>query len=245
MNHGAAASRNLGIIKATCEYIAFLDADDHYLTGRFKADKKIFLSNASIEGVYNTCLGFALDEEGHTKMADDNFGLLAMKERFKPDELFENIGPIGDGGFFSLDTLTVKKNVFSKTGLMDPALRLSQDTDITIKLAALCSLVPGNLSTPVALYGVHKNNRSHNNDLLTTNRPYLFYNLYKWGRAKQLAKSRIFILWERFYQYNLIVNKPTRKQQLFLLFKEGFKNPGLFGSRFFLKQLPFLYRVIS
>jgi glycosyltransferase involved in cell wall biosynthesis len=30
-NHGAGASRNLGIEKATGEFIAFLDADDYYL----------------------------------------------------------------------------------------------------------------------------------------------------------------------------------------------------------------------
>ena len=39
-NRGAAASRNLGIIKASCELIAFLDADDFYLSNRFNAENK-------------------------------------------------------------------------------------------------------------------------------------------------------------------------------------------------------------
>ncbi|GAF72464.1 unnamed protein product, partial [marine sediment metagenome] len=34
-NHGAGASRNLGIRNSHCEYVAFLDADDLYLPNRF------------------------------------------------------------------------------------------------------------------------------------------------------------------------------------------------------------------
>ena len=34
-NRGAGASRNLGIEQSTCPLVAFLDADDYYLLGRF------------------------------------------------------------------------------------------------------------------------------------------------------------------------------------------------------------------
>ena len=52
-NKGRSASRNLGILKAKANYIAFLDADDFYLPNRFLNDKKIFAENNTIEGVYN------------------------------------------------------------------------------------------------------------------------------------------------------------------------------------------------
>ena len=42
VNKGRSASRNLGIKKAICNYIAFLDADDYYLENRFTNDKIVF-----------------------------------------------------------------------------------------------------------------------------------------------------------------------------------------------------------
>ena len=50
-NHGAGASRNLGLEKATGDFIAFLDADDYYLPNRFEAEKELF-KNPDVEGVY-------------------------------------------------------------------------------------------------------------------------------------------------------------------------------------------------
>src|SRR5688572_18232560 len=41
-NRGAGESRNLGIKKSSFDYIAFLDADDWYLSNRFKRCKEIF-----------------------------------------------------------------------------------------------------------------------------------------------------------------------------------------------------------
>src|SRR4051812_37519090 len=52
-NHGAGASRNLGITLAKLDYIAFLDADDYFLPNRFKKDKTLFEKDPSIDAVYS------------------------------------------------------------------------------------------------------------------------------------------------------------------------------------------------
>ena len=50
-NHGAAASRNLGIKNTNLPFIAFLDADDYYLPGRFTKTKERFNADFSVDGV--------------------------------------------------------------------------------------------------------------------------------------------------------------------------------------------------
>ena len=51
-NLGAGASRNLGVKSARGGYVAFLDADDHFLPGRFAASVPILERDGSVGGVY-------------------------------------------------------------------------------------------------------------------------------------------------------------------------------------------------
>ncbi len=243
-NQGASASRNLGIHNSNADYVSFLDADDQYLPGRFNRDKEIFLSDDTIEGVYSASLAHALDDDGENRLEKIN-NLLTIKEPISHDKLFENMSPVGNAGFFFLNALTVKKTVFQKTGFFDVRLRLSQDTDFCIKLAAVCKLCPGDLINPVVLYGLHYNNRSKHEDVILANRPDLFYNLFTWGKGASILKGRIFLLWQRFYEYNLLIKKPSRKTQLLLLLKEFYRYPFLLKSPFFLKQLPVIHRFIK
>ena len=50
LNHGAGASRNIGLIHAQYEYISFLDADDFFLPKRFLKTKQVFFENPDAEG---------------------------------------------------------------------------------------------------------------------------------------------------------------------------------------------------
>ncbi|CAA7392622.1 glycosyltransferase family 2 protein [Chryseobacterium fistulae] len=50
-NHGAGASRNLGIENARGDFLAFLDSDDYYLPNRFDREKELF-QNPEVDGVY-------------------------------------------------------------------------------------------------------------------------------------------------------------------------------------------------
>jgi glycosyltransferase involved in cell wall biosynthesis len=243
-NLGAGASRNLGIIKAQCDYIAFLDSDDFYLPGRFNKEKEIFSSQTDVEGVYNAVNAFPLDFHGNRRFLSSNT-LVTMNEAVNPDDLFDSMAPVGSKGLFSIDGLTVTRNVFDKVGLFDVNLRLSQDTEIFVRMSAICKLIAGELLKPVALYGLHVNNRSQFGDKIIANRPYMFYKLYTWSRQKRLGAKKIFILWQRFYEYYIIVEKPPRRKQRILLLREFFNNPWLIKSRFFRKQLPILSRIMS
>lgn len=160
-NHGAGATRNLAILKSTCEYVAFLDADDFFLPGRFSTARELFETDPTVEGVYEA-IGKHIESEAGARRWDQSGHirgeLHTMTERVQPEQLLAALvrGGMGD---FSIDGLIVKHSVFAKSGLMDTNLRLHQDTAFLIKLAAVAKLVPGRLDEPVAMWRVHEHNR--------------------------------------------------------------------------------------
>ena len=163
-NHGAGASRNLGIKKASGEFISFLDADDYYLPGYFECSREILINNPDIDGVYGAT-GFHYYEESLYKKElfrkkGINVELTTIKEVISPNKLFEKMGPIGDKGHFHLDGLVIRKLIFNKCGYFNTGLKLCQDTHMCIKMAAVGKLVTGSIDKPIAMRGVHEENRS-------------------------------------------------------------------------------------
>ncbi len=217
-NKGAAASRNLGMQKASCPFIAFLDADDYYLPDRFKKDEEVFDQFPDAEGVYN-----ALSVEYYTQNA-------AIKKHFKkreftglkralpPEELFYKMHPIGDQGYFHLDTLTIKREVLQKTGLFEPRLKLSQDTHFSVRLAAVCRLYPAEIKKAVAVRGVHENNRSTYSKDINQYALMMYRSLYEWGKQQRLPADKMNKLWH--LHYKAYSNHHKRKAKSFWMAKK-------------------------
>lgn len=161
-NHGAGASRNLGIEKSTGDFIAFLDADDYYLPNRFDAEKELF-QNTAVEGVYG-----AIGVHYYTEKAKEQyykvFGdrLTTVYKKHKPKDVFRGqLGMIGSFGLFSIDALTIRKSaLLSKVSpLMKTHLKLHQDTEFLFRLSYYLDLYSGILDKAVAVRGVHESNR--------------------------------------------------------------------------------------
>lgn len=162
INKGRSATRNLGIQKAAGDFIAFLDADDYFLPNRFTNDIKIFQDNPGCDGVYNA-VGFHFYRQA-TEFELKTYQLYTVRQKLAPEALFENL-LYGKCGHFHIDGLTVKKTVFTATGLFNENLIVAEDTEMFWKMAIKCRLETGIIVSAVAIRGVHESNIFDNEEL--------------------------------------------------------------------------------
>ena len=157
-NLGAGETRNLGIAKATCEFIAFLDADDYFLPGRFRHQGAVLLADPSIDGVYGAQNFEFATPELEAQRLDAGLSLLtSLKREVEPDKLFLDMNPIGKQGNFHCNALTVRRSIFDRVGLFWD-LR-TEDVQMWLKMTYAAKLVGVSLRTPVSTKFVHSGNR--------------------------------------------------------------------------------------
>ena len=171
---------------AKYEYIAFLDADDYYLPGRFSTAQKIFEDDPTCEGVYEA-IGMHVEDETALQRwreaGKPEDTLKTIKEFIEPGNLGESLIK-GGKGHFSLDGFTIRKMVLNKSGLMDESLRIHQDTNFIIRVALVSRLLPGTLDRPVTMWRVHQSNRVSAPRSLAQdyrNRMVFWISLYHWS----------------------------------------------------------------
>ncbi|PWN64702.1 glycosyltransferase family 2 protein [Chryseobacterium oncorhynchi] len=163
-NHGAGAARNLGIEKATSNFIAFLDADDYYLPNRFDAEKELF-KDSKIDGVFNAIGTEYLTEKGKEEFESKfkETSLSTVNYPAEGEEVFKGILGLTTKNFgtsFHLNSLTIRKESLKPHHIrFNKDLRVHQDTEFIIKLAYHCHLKTGCIDKAVAIRGVHDNNR--------------------------------------------------------------------------------------
>lgn len=154
-NMGASHSRNTGIRNATMPFIAFLDADDVYLPGRFSITARIFSEHPDADGVHEI-IGVqyhesALKEKHIERASGENTGI---RIPVLPKDLFRILA-LGKHGHIHLNALTVKREILHAQMLFDTGLVMSEDSDFILRLAARQKLYCGDVSKIVALRGVH------------------------------------------------------------------------------------------
>jgi glycosyltransferase involved in cell wall biosynthesis len=213
-NKGVSATRNLGILNATETFIAFLDADDYYLHGRFSATSLIFDDDETIEGVYEM-IGVQLGER------IQNYSVI---QKVETDVLFENLQPLGSKVWFSIDGLTVKKSVFEKAGLFDETLITSEDTFQWFKMAANAKLVAGNILHPVTITDRRKGSLTSDINLVNYQFIIMLTKLLAFCKINDLAFSRKELVLEKLFFYTL------------------FKYPDIFSKR--ISKYSMLWRIV-
>lgn len=202
-NRGAGPSRNLGIEKASQEFISFLDADDFFLPNRFVKDQQVFNDHPDADGCYNAidCYFYSdTAKERFVKKFRSTVTTVNPNREVNPENLFSGlIGVIPNYGYFSLDGLTVKREFIQRTHILFPSLSVHQDTVFIIKLAHYGKLYPSELRLPVTLRGVHEENRITANYELEKvkqfHKRYLMWSyLYEWAKEENIKKKELRLL---------------------------------------------------
>lgn len=193
VNKGAGQSRNLGIKKATGDFIAFLDADDFFLSDRFRAEREIFVQKPLTDGVYGALGFYYYSEEGKKNYKELGFDeLTTIPEKITPNDLFFSLLGLHEkiNGNFSLDTLTLKRAVFFGKTEMFNDFELYEDSVFLIQLSLNCIVEPGVIHEPVAMRGVHDNNRIVNHCITSVSRVLYWQHLYNWSLKSNAAKKK-------------------------------------------------------
>ena len=218
-NHGAGATRNLGIEKATGDFIAFLDADDYYLPNRFDAEKELF-KDLKVEGVYG-----ALGVHYYSEKAKEQYyplfkdNLTTVYKKHDPKEVFPGqLNMKGSFGLFSVDCLTVRRESMIKKlkPFFKTHLRLHQDTEFLFRLSYYLDLYPGILDQAVAMRGVHENNRITAVDSKKVNpartRVLLWREINEWAQNEVTIPEDIKLHIKRMYRSYEIALAPVVKK---------------------------------
>ncbi|MCT2563149.1 glycosyltransferase family 2 protein [Chryseobacterium herbae] len=218
-NHGASSSRNLGIEKATGDFIAFLDADDYYLPNRFDAEKELF-KNPKVEGVYG-----ALGVHYYSEKAKEQYyrifrdKLTTVYKKHPPKDLFfGQLHMLGTFGLFSIDTLTLRREPLMKKMevLFKSHLRLHEDTEFLFRLSYYLDLYPGSIDKAVAIRGVHEHNRITKVDTRVIDpaisRALLWNEIYQWAQAEDTVPEKAVTHIRRMHRSFEIAKAPRLKK---------------------------------
>ncbi len=218
-NHGAGQTRNLGLEKATGDFIAFLDADDYYLPNRFDAEKELF-KDPKVEGVYG-----ALGVHYYSEKAKEQYyplfkdNLTTVYKKHDPKEVFPGqLNMRGSFGLFSIDCLTIRRASMVKKlkPFFKTHLRLHQDTEFLFRLSYYLDLYPGILDRAIAMRGVHENNRITAVDSKKVNpaitRILLWREINDWAQNEKTIPQNVKLHIERMHRSYEIALAPAIKK---------------------------------
>lgn len=238
-NHGPAASRNLGILNAHQDYIAFLDADDYYLPNRFSYEKRIFQAELSTDVVYGCSHTIFITAEGREKYYNyETSDIYTLSQRVPPETLF-NALLFYQYGRLHTSAITIKKEVLNKTGLFNEKLKWAEDTELWLKLSLKTKMVAGNIETPISHRCIHNDNIVHQTGQAAFYKNKMYRSLFKWSLKQHFPFEIANNIFNTHKSYLIAQKKLSNRASFFGLY--FIKDPTIIFYPFFWKKLKLTY----
>ena len=154
-NGGAATARNTGIREAQGEFIAFLDADDIWISGKLRAQVDYFCAHPEVA---MNCTGFSQwvsDENGEFP---DPSSVVSDQENVTIDAIDPELSgwvyhKLLLRNFVWTTTVMMRRALIDKIGLYDESFRLGQDYEYFLRASRETEI--HRLSRAYALYRQH------------------------------------------------------------------------------------------
>ncbi|MDH4317071.1 MAG: glycosyltransferase [Desulfobulbaceae bacterium] len=139
-NQGVSAARNLGIEKASHEWIGFLDSDDEYLPNYMNTQRNNILANP--ECYMHMMNSFQVDLQGRkvNTFQDNPSPIPASHEVFKPSDPFWFVLK---NHLYYLQPTVMRKSALIAAGMFNREISIAEDLDLVARVAR---------QGPIALY---------------------------------------------------------------------------------------------
>jgi hypothetical protein len=145
--------------------------------------------NNIIDGVY---------EQVGVLQSDNLIVPFAEIQPVAPEDLFDNLQPVGSNVWFHCNGLTIRRYAFMKAGAFDPRLATSEDSLHWFKLAAKCKLDGLFENKWVAIHVKRADSISTDLNKVYRNYMYMFYLLLVWCMKENISKEKIDKIFKKF-----------------------------------------------
>lgn len=148
---GAAGSRNTGISKSKCDYIAFLDDDDEWLPEKLEKQMAAMLQSSPAVGWVYT---------GYFDVDEATGKVVGEQRRHKKADIFKDL--MVENCVGSASTVLLRKGCLSKVGVFDEVLPCSEDYDLWIRIAKEYQIEC--IPEPLFRYSIHQKKITTNSE---------------------------------------------------------------------------------
>lgn len=147
-NLGVSASRNLGLSKATGDYVCFLDSDDLFLPNRFRCSIPFLETNPGVDAVLESV------------EVQERTGLLTLSNYFSRTSTLASFefAPLNSLQAVPMPGILLRRSSFGRCGLFNESKRVGEDYEMWLRVEILLTLMGGDPTSPVARVRKHDGN---------------------------------------------------------------------------------------